>query len=443
MPATSRPSLHDAIHSLLSNNDSGLQILGVSGPGGIGKSWAVATALREFDLARNGIIRIALDAADQALLAQPVEFVARYLTPPQLPQPASLAVDNFPRTRAVLQAFRSVCEQASRDHRISSLVQAGHGFVRPLIDVGVWLNDLAPRTRDRVDMRSIRADEQAAYASLMTILHGYRQARSLWPWNRTANAVRRDLTSTMGEAIALDFKALVDGFTLTDPHTYTTMTASPVHGCTKVLLILDDYEMLHQAMGGLLLNAVLTAFRDYQLPIRVIILGRDDIAAMDVRFTQHFGRHILGQHRLGVMPEEEALLLLAAAGYDPAEARTIHAEAGGYPYIIGHYLEHGKEAVSSALGAKTLYDRTVKWMDEEQRSWLAIVVRLDVVSLSSLRATGLSEAEAGRIMAWFESEPSLRDPVSPMFTVNRLLRPHLCRYLDVRHGEPRAVGGTP
>jgi hypothetical protein len=421
-------ALRSAVHALLASNEPTLQILGVSGPGGIGKTWAVNAALADFNLLENGIIKIALDGSDQGLLTRPVEFIAQYLTPPQLPEPALLAVDHFPKTRAVVHAFRTVCDQASKDEKILDLIKQGHEFIKPLIEKGGWLSD-APWY--------IKKGEQPAFELTLAALKKYQGSRSLlsFIYENTEDAVKRDLNGTLSESIIVDFKAMMVGFAVSDPQKYTKFTERKINGCTKVLIVLDDYEMLHQVMGDLLLGKILPGLAQQPLPIRMIIIGRDELSSTDVKFGQYFAKNIVGQYPLHVMTREDVTgPLIKKKGYTEAEAEAIYQETGGYPYLVGHYLEHDRDYMASAVGAKSLYDRTVKWMMPEQRKWVEIVVKLDAVSIASIQGAGFAEEEAKHIFSWFENEPSLRDPRAPVFTVNRLLRTHILRYLQMRTG---------
>ena len=83
MTASSRETLHAAIHALLASDKPNLSLLGISGPGGIGKTWSIRAALAEFNLFEHGIIQIFVDGSDENALQRPTEFAAQHLTPVQ------------------------------------------------------------------------------------------------------------------------------------------------------------------------------------------------------------------------------------------------------------------------------------------------------------------------------------------------------------------------
>lgn len=434
MPISSRETLHSAIHALLADDSPTLTILGVSGPGGIGKTWGIQSALSDFNLLHHGILQIAIDGSDESTLQSPIEFACRYLTPAQLPEPGRYQEDHFPQTRKVLKCFRSVCEEAASDEELRRLVAEGHEWVKGLLEFGAWLNDAVPWTRKKVDFKVLDGGREQIFQKVAEILERYWQSRSFWPWNQGENDVKRDLLGTLGEAIAIDFKAMVKGFTPIDAQKYTRFASARIDGNIRLLIFLDDFERTQEALGDLLLGNLLGRLRDYQLPIRMIIAGRDSLIAADGRFKQYLASNLVGQYDLDILPEVEAIRILQTAGYSGAEAATIYQETGGYPYLIGHYLDQGREGATSALGAKLLYERTTKWMRPEQRRWLKIVLNLEEVNLATLKNGGVAPDEAEAIQEWFENEPSLRDPRASVFKVNPMLATHINRYLRLHNG---------
>jgi hypothetical protein len=314
------------------------------------------------------------------------------------------------------------------------LLAQGHEFLLPILEAGGWLNDAFPVLKGKINLKALKKAEEAAYEAAMAILRKYQASRSIWPWNTVEDNVKRDLQGTLGEAMAIDFKAMLTGFVPRDPEKYTWYVKRRIDGCNKLLIVMDDFEKTREALGDLLLNNLLGKFRDYHLPIRMIIAGRDSLFATDVRFKQYLAPNIVGQVALDVLPKEEALPLLCGAGFTQEEAPSIYSETGGYPYLIGHYLDQGKEGLTSALGAKMLYERTTKWMTPQQKLWLEIVLPLETVSKRALRDAGVASGEEDVIQDWFENEPSLRDPRASVFKVNPMLRTHIARYLELHEG---------
>ena len=427
MAVTSRSLLHSKVHELLSSNEAGIRILSVSGPGGIGKTWAINEALADFDLIGNGIIKISLDGADRVSAVNPVEFLGRYLTPQIMMEPAHGGHDHFNNTREIIEGFRDINADAAKHEGLKDLIDKGSGLVQLLIETGEYLGMVRQK-------KSTTKESDPLREAALNALEIYRNTRSIWPWNTLSDRLKDNPVGVLVDAVVLDYTAVSRGFKVSDTEKYRRFTQGRIDGCQKILMVIDDYEMLHEVIGEFLLTGILAGFRDRRLPIRILFIGRDRISDVDLRFRQYFSAQIVEECRLEVLPKQEGIAALEKAGFMPMEADEIYSETGGYPFLIGYYIEHGKQGAQSALGAKNLYERTTKWMTDQQKDWLRLVLNMENVDRRHLLAAGKDQEEAEAILNWFTAEASLRDPTTEVFVVNALLRRHLMRYYQVMEG---------
>jgi hypothetical protein len=106
----------------------------------------------------------------------------------------------------------------------------------------------------------------------------------------------------------------------------------------------------------------------------------------------------------------------------------------GYPYYVQLWIDEIAEGGHpGASMLKQFYDRTTRWMNEQQKEWLQYTLFLDQVNIRTLREMIGDEEQAKAVQKWFECEGSVRDPKGASFCVREYIRSRLKDYLLFTH----------
>ena len=111
-------------------------------------------------------------------------------------------------------------------------------------------------------------------------------------------------------------------------------------------------------------------------------------------------------------------------------------------------MEAELDGGGSALGLKSFYERTTRWMTPEQKEWLVPLSFLAEVNEETI-ARMLPGVDPYRVLAWFKDEASVRSPSARHWEVLPILRSRICAYCKMdsprrfRELEQRAAFGSP
>ncbi len=417
-----------------------LTLIGVSGPGGVGKSFLLNDALEALGPDLAGYLQLRVDGSQRHALGDLFALIEQ-LFPRSLPPPADPEADYFPQVRKVATAHRAMLddfttERADQDDRLTeaavSVLRLGHA-----------LNKAVPKTREYLDVKSLGVGEDDV-RKLLGAAKALQESTQLPGPVRDLlgvtfrNRVRTDLYGVTAEAMLTDLSAALVGYRTRD---LLRITHRPLRDRnTDLLLVVDDFEALAPTLEPFLLGALLPRLKSAPFQTVVIVIGRDDLGAMSPSWEQHFHRHIAARLRLDPFDRETALALLAQAGIAPERRDDLFAATQGFPYLLSLVLEEaGQGEADAALFLKKFFDRTTRWMTPTEQGWFVRVCYLDAVDEDTLGRL-FSAEEAGRVQRWFEGEASIRDPASAVFRVRPLIREKVLRYQSLRApGRHRAL----
>jgi hypothetical protein len=418
---------------------SQVSIVGVSGPGGVGKSFFIDDALAAVDPAALGYLRLRVDGSNRAAVGDLFALLDQ-LMPRSLEAPARPEADYFPQVRRVAAAHRALVDAVAEE--LGSARDDVKKAAVALLRAGHRLNETVPKTRSYLDVRATGISETGVAATLdaawdlLETLAPLRQSTRLPGPLRDLfgvtfhNRVRGDLYGVTADAMITDLTAALRGYRKEDWH---RITHDPIgRGTNDLLLIVDDFEALAPTLEEFLVGALIPRLAQASFKTVLLIAGRDDLEAMSPSWAQHCQRYLAGQVRLAPFDRATALAMLDSAGVAPERREAIFEATQGFPYLLHLVLdEAGREGADSALFLKKFHDRTTRWMNPTEQGWFVRVCYLDVVNEDTLARLFPAELVA-QVQDWFEREPSIRDPAADAFRVRPLIRDKVLRYQSLR-----------
>jgi hypothetical protein len=431
-----------------------LSIVGVSGPGGVGKSFLIDEALAAADPAALGLLTLRVDGAHRESIGDFFGLLEQ-LMPRSLEAPARPEADYFPQLRHVAAAHRDLVDAVTAD--LGTARDDVKKVAVALLRAGHRLNETVPKSRVYVDVTALGLSESTVAASLdaawdlLETLAPLRQSTRLPGPLRDLlgvtfrNRVRADLYGVTAEAMLTDLAAALRGYRPQDWH---RVTHHPIGATTNdLLLIVDDFEALAPTLEEFLVGALIPRLARASFKTVLLIAGRDELGAMSPSWAQHCQRYIALQLRLRPFDRATALDALERAAVPEARREALYEATQGFPYLLNLVLEEAaEEGADSALFLKKFHDRTTRWMTAEEKSWFVRVCYLDAVNEDTLARLFPAEIVT-RVQDWFEREPSIRDPAADAFRVRPLIRDKVLRYQALRspqkHRDLLALAAAP
>jgi hypothetical protein len=243
------------------------------------------------------------------------------------------------------------------------------------------------------------------------------------------NRVRRDLFALTAQEIRADLSAALVGWEKKD---VARISHPRITGLDKVLIVLDDYEATQAVLGEFLVGALVPELASAPFQTVLVIVGRDDLESTHPGWSQHARKFMRDQIRLEPFDERTATDLFARAGIPEEQWDGLYEATQGYPFLLSLVIEEAAEyRTGSVVFLRRFYDRTTRWMTEEEREWFVLLCYLDKVNEDTLSALFPADA-VPVIQDWFEKEPSVRDPTAPYFRVRPLIRDKMLRYQEIR-----------
>lgn len=150
MASVRRESELTRITQLLTSPGPGLSVCGISGAGGVGKSYLLQQALEAVDLEALGILQLSVDGSNPQMRGDFFGILEQLFR--RNLNPKSPHRDYFPHVRELARLHRELGLDAARElekakapdtvkRRVSSLLKAGH-----------MLNRAVPMTREYLDL---------------------------------------------------------------------------------------------------------------------------------------------------------------------------------------------------------------------------------------------------------------------------------------------------
>ncbi len=431
-----------ALSKLVRETESGLGVVGIIGPGGVGKSYLLDEVFRREKPADLGFMHLSVDASNPQTRGDFFGLIDGQLAARSLPPPARPDYDYFPQIRSVASLYRDMVEKARDELGRSDAPGAVRTAALALLRTAHVLNDAIPKTRRLLDVAKLGIDQDTAAVALdaawdlVTKLNVLRHSSSLPGPLRDLlgltkqNRVKRDLFNFTADAFCGDVTSSLVGYRKKD---LFKLTHPRLPGLGRLLLVLDDFEATAPVLGDFLVSALLPRLAAARFPTLVIIACRDDLEATHVGFGQHAKRWIKDQIVLRPFGRSDADALMTEAGVPPDRQQRLFDSTHGFPFLLALAIEEATAPDSdSALLAKKFFDRTTRWMNERETAWFVALSYLDVVNEDTIRGVVGDGDDPAVVQSWFEHEASIRDPAAKDFTIRPLIREKTLRYLAAR-----------
>lgn len=442
MASDSRPSVRreselTRITRLLGDSGPGLSVCGLSGAGGVGKSYLLAQALESVDLAALGFLELSVDGSNPQMRGDFFGILEQLFR--RNLNPLSPHRDYFPRVRDVARLHRELSAEAGRELLRANAPELVKKRISSLLKTGHMLNKAIPMTREYLDLAAFNiSDDETnamldeawrAAADLKSLSESSGLVRKLMGLSKN-DRVRRELYRVTAEEALVDLRAALGS--LQRGEGLRRLAQGSIQGAKKLLIVLDDYEVLSPLLGDFLVGALVPELAAAGFETVLFVLCRDDLEATHVGWSQHCKRFIKDQIRLTPFDEPTALQLMAGAGIDAARGRQLFESTQGYPFLLSLVIEESASIdANSALFLRKFFDRTTRWMTPREQEWFVRVCYLERVNEDTLKPLFPGE-DVKRIQDWFEREPSIRDPSASFFRVRPLIRDKVVRYQEVR-----------
>lgn len=433
---------HISKFSAANASSAGLQIVSVSGSGGVGKTFLLDAVLEETRTVLNQALTIKVDASNEHLLKEFTLIVDQMLAPTELPQPAKAKHDYFPASRELfrkqLELIGMVESEISKNKDLSDQVKNVAKALYRLSPAVKYIPKYGPVVAGALKgMESVKAEEYVEPAlEVLTSLKALSDDGGFFAnplTKRRFTALRHSPYEALADAYLSDLSAMLEGYRKED--LWTRLTHTPIKGLNRLLLIVDDYEAVGRVIGKFMVESLLPRLKNASFSTLVIVLGRDSVYESDKEFAHHLAGNIAEPIRLEPFSESEGMNYLMGFGYTEAEALDWYRKARGLPFILRLLAENrSDEEKQSAIFYKRFYERTTRWMSSDQKKWLLPVCYLDNVNEDTLRLL-LPDVEPARIMDWFENDASVRDVKAGDYTVTPYIRHMLLEYNRRKVGE--------
>lgn len=428
---------------LLGQKKSGgnLTIQSIEGPGGIGKTSLFDHVFDSVDFKKQNylILRVdgnslSTDMVDHAVttLIDSAKANNPLKNPPRHYFPTVQNVSN--NIESIRAEFSDEIKRKSPEKEINYA-----RLINLAMSMGETINEISPKTKSYINFEKI-SPLQPIVNEAMPILESLQEEspsffERLGIGNSTAlrNAIKKDACAEISRAFFSDMSAILSGYQNKD---FLKASHSKLHGVDKLLIIIDDYEKLQYPFEAILVNHLLSSLKSAEFESVVFIIGRDQLEATNPAWDQHLKKHLMPRVELTPLSMNEMYEFVEAYGIDKEdEKKRAWKDTHGYPFYVQLWIDEHTSGGRSALMLKRFYDRTTRWMNEQQKCWLKHVLFLNEINVKTLQRMFENKNEANAVFEWFKQEGSIRDTYGTVFRVREYLRSRLIDYLQISDPE--------
>jgi hypothetical protein len=429
---SSRPNefktLSDWLHSPAKPGQ--VDIYGISGYGGIGKSYLLRQVLKHVKPVSKGYLPIQIDGADSSILGDFMALYDRRFAPRTIPA-GNGDYDYFPHARALARQHAVLAKDVEDAVKKSASPEDVKRGARWIFRGGSVLNKCIPKTKEYLDFEFLQKEgvEKRVEEAFDLLISLKVIEKTCWLPGRLKDVLgityrerlKADLYRLSADEWVADLCAILSCYQRKDRY---RLTHSPIKGLARLLLVIDDFEILGKTIIDFVTTALFPALERANFHSTVIILGRDDLSDAHVSFQHHLSRLVRKKIRLEQFSDEITQQMFLDAGYPDADIPLLMSESQGYPFLVTLLCEAKGGSVSFY---QQFYERTTRWMTPTEKSWVLPLCYLDRITEASIQVM-LPDVPAFVVMAWFKHEASLRDPNAEWYAIAPYIRRTLKEY---------------
>lgn len=437
-----RPSEFDRVCKWLdSNSEHGkVDIYGLSGYGGIGKSFLLRHVLDHIRPTNKGFLSIFLDGSVPSILGNLIGIYDHSLAPRTVPS-GKQNYDYFPHARRLALEYakleRAVNDEINKTTSADEVKAAAKWIFRG----GSLLNKTVPKSKEYIDFEALqklgvdKRFEEAVY--LLGRLKPLDSSSWLpGPVKDIAGITYRerlktDLYRLASDEWVADLCAILNRYRRTDRY---KLTHSPIKGLDRLLLVIDDFEILGKTIIEFVTTALIPALEGANFHTTLIFVGRDDIADAHIAFQHHLSHLVKDRLRLDKFTDKVALDMFLGAGYGQEELGQLMMESLGYPFLVNLLCEAKGGSVSFY---QQFFERTTRWLGPTERGWVLPLCYLETITEESISHM-LPGVSASAVIEWFKHEASLRDPNASWYVIAPYIRRTLIEFHKREIGTKRS-----
>jgi len=413
---------------------SSFKILGISGYGGVGKSFLLNSMLNELQTSRSDAFTIQIDGSNKQILGDFISLIDEKLAPSRVSfKGAQLKDDQFPETRKLISYQRKLSKKVATEigkkdcsediKKVARFLYKFSPQIKKIPQYGPQISS-ALKFSEEQNLEEHTEDALKLLKNLKTLNQSGHN-----PFRKLRISPIQKLTNTpllaISEAYEADIRSRLVGY---EKKNFFKLSHRKAKGINRLLLVIDDYEFTGKVLDELLVNNLFIKFKDAPYPILVIIVGRDDIRETNPEFSKSLSPFIADRISLKPFTKEEGILFLEHAGYDTIESEKLYDESNGYPYVLSLLADFkSNQGDRPALFYQQFFERTTQWMTDQQKDWLLPLCYLDSVNTESIQEI-LPQAPELSVMDWFRREASVRDINSPTFKVDPYIEKMLLQH---------------
>ena len=419
-----------------------LVIQSVEGPGGIGKTALFDHVLSKTPLASRNYLTMRITGTPDSRV-DAFQCVQELIASSRAPIAAQVSLrEQFSYTDEVRNVYDELITKSKTQlsKRLPEVpVDVLMTAVRIAISFGKGLNDLSETTKPHLNVEKLEKYIPKIESTLKDLkplldeVPGFLDKLGVKQRTALRNNIRKSPLAALSNAFETDLSTLLAGYRRKD---WWRPTQKKIKGTDRLLIVVDDFESLSDSVGEFLVSHLVPGLKYCEFETVLVIIGRDQLALTHPAWNQH--HHLAIAPAISLRPLSRTEMDDLAAAYkvtDPIQQERVWKDTQGYPLLVHLWIEEALESNGEGgpgVGLlKRFHDRTTRWMNNEQKSWLNHVIFLNRVNVRSMTAMLGSEDEARRAFQWFESEGSVRDHQHRTYQVIEYVRSRLADYLEV------------
>lgn len=426
---------------ILENPGDPVTICAISGAGGVGKTFLVEHVLNSIGLEHSGYLKLSADGVSTHLRGDFIGLVDQKFAVRTLHSPATPGRDYFPSVRLIAEAYASLIDEVERELDQGSHDTKTKQIVNALIKGGQILNKLSPKTKGLLNFAEIplTPDEIDATIDVSVSTTKKLQALAIAEPSYVPRLVKSAVGMTLRNRIRRELHEVTADYLYGDICKCVGRRKVqskfgikiPGHEFRKLLIVLDDFEVLGPVIADFVFGSLLPKLESAQFTTTLFVIGRDDFSASNPDWDFRYQRYVQERLKLAPFTRDQAMEFLGRLHIETSEAEEIYKYTEGFPFLMKLVCEE-RGSITAADIPRQFFDRTTRWMSSREIDWFKRLVYLDRVDADTLAWFFPSE-NIDTILYWFEREGSNRDPSAKVFTVRGIIRDKVLKYLSIRH----------